>query len=181
MITYEVDKADLKYVQEKLKGIEKGAPTAIMKAVNITAKAARKKLLEGVNKSYTVKAGGFNSKMNIHNASRSRLYAVITSKGRPLTLTRFHATAPKSGGKADIVKAGLKQLVGSRNIKAFKRKGLMMQRETEDRYPIKVLRSNSVSKMLESVYKGKVNSAVEPVIQETLHSEIEKQVAKLTQ
>ena len=56
-----------------------------------------------------------------------------------------------------------------------------MQRETEDRYPIKVLRSNSVSKMLESVYKGKVNSAVEPVIQETLHSEIEKQVAKLTQ
>ena len=38
MITYEVDKADLKYVQEKLKGIEKGAPTAIMKAVNVTAK-----------------------------------------------------------------------------------------------------------------------------------------------
>ena len=101
MITYEVDRADLKYVQEKLKGIEKGAPTAIMKAVNITAKAARKKLLEGVNKSYTVKSGGFNSRMNIHNASRSRLYAVITSKGRPLTLTRFHATAPKSGGKAD--------------------------------------------------------------------------------
>ena len=181
MITYEVDKADLKYVQEKLKNVEKGAPTAIMKAVNATAKAARKKLQERVNKSYTVKTGGFNSRMVIRNASRSKLYAVITSKGRTLTLTRFHTTAPKSGVKADIVKAGLKQLVGSRNIKAFKRDGLIMQRETEDRYPIKVLRSNSVSKMIESVYKGKVNSAVEPVIQETLHREIENQVAKLTQ
>lgn len=182
MITYEVDKEDLKNVQEKLKDIEKGAPTALMKAINRTAKVTRKKLQEGINKSYTVKTGGFNSRMVIHNASRSKLYAVINSKSRTMTIGRFKTSVPKkSGGKADIVKSGLKQLIGPRNIKAFKAKGLIMQRETKDRYPVKVLRSNSVSKMIESVYKGKVNDAVEPTVKETLHNEIEKEVEKLIQ
>lgn len=182
MITYKVDGKDLEYVQEKLKDIEKDAPAALMRAINRTAKVARKKLQEGVNKSYTVKTGGFNSRVKIHNATRSKLYAVINSKSRTMTIGRFKTSVPKkSGGKADIVKSGLKQLIGPRNIKAFKAKGLIMQRETEDRYPIKVLRSNSISKMLETVYKGKVNDAVEPVIKQTLHSEIEKEVEKLIQ
>lgn len=179
MITYEVDKADLKYVRKKLKGMEKKAPAVIKKAINRTAKEARKKLLEGVQQSYTVKAGGFNARMPIENATNSKLYAIIRCKSRTLTLNRFHVTAPKGGAKADIVHKGLKQIIGSRRIKAFKHDGLIMQRETAKRYPVKVLRSNSVSKMLEMVYKGKINAAVEPVIRKTLHEEIEKEIAKL--
>ncbi len=209
MIRYEIDREDLRHVQKALKGIEQGSETAIMKAVNSTAKKARKKLLEGVKKSYTVKAGGFNSRMRIRNDTRSRLYAEINSKGRTLTLKRFKTSTRKdSGTKADVTKSGLKPLVGTGGragikasvrkvvdkvkgrkrassdyqIKAFKAKGgLIMQRKTSDRYPVKVLRSVSAPKMFESVYKGSKNikQELQPVVQETLHEEIQKQIAEL--
>lgn len=181
MITYEVSQRDLRYVRRKLQGMEKQAPRAIKNAINHTAKEARKKLAAGAQGSYTVKSGGFNSRMKIQNATNSRLHAVIRAKDRPLTITRFHATAPKGGGRADIVKSGLKEIVGPKKIKAFKRGGLIMQRKTEDRFPLKVLRSNSVPKMLEKVYSGErgIEGELAPTIQKTLHDEIKKEIKKL--
>ena len=209
MIKYEIDREDLKHVRKALKGIEEGTETAIMRAVNSTAKEARRKLLEGVKKSYTGKVGGFNSRMKIRRATRSRLYAEITSKGRPLTLKRFKTSSRKgSGTQADVTKSGLKPLIstggkagikasvrkvvdkfkGRRRassdyqIKAFKAKGgLIMQRKTSDRYPVKVLRSVSAPKMLESVYKGSKNirQELQPVVHETLHEEMQKEIDKL--
>lgn len=181
MITYEVSQRDLRYVQRKLQGMEKQAPRAIKNAINHTAKEARKKLAAGAQGSYTIKSGGFNSRMKIQNATNSRLHAVIRAKDRPLTITRFHATAPKGGGRADIVKSGLKEIVGPKKIKAFKRGGLIMQRKTEDRFPLKVLRSNSVPKMLEKVYSGErgIEGELAPAIQKALHDEIKKEIKKL--
>ena len=120
MISYEISREDLRYVQRRLKRIETEAPKAFKNAINHTAKEARKKLAAGAQGAYTVKNGGFNSRMRIQNATNTKLYAVIRSKDKPLTITRFHATAPKSGGKADIVKSGLKELIGPKQIKAFK-------------------------------------------------------------
>lgn len=181
MITYEVSQRDLRYVQRKLQGMEEKAPRVIKNAINHTAKEARKKLAVGAQRSYTVKSGGFNSRMKIQNATNSRLYAVIRAKDRPLTITRFRTTAPKGGGRADIVKGGLKELTGPKKIKAFKRGGLIMQRKTKDRFPLKVLRSNSVPKMLEKVYSGErgMEGELAPVIQRTLHDEIKKEIEKL--
>lgn len=181
MISYEISREDLRYVQKRLKRIETEAPKAFKNAINHTAKEARKKLAVGAQGAYTVKNGGFNSRMRIQNATNTKLYAVIRSKDKPLTITRFHATAPKSGGKADIVKNGLKELIGPKQIKAFKRGGLIMQRKSADRYPVKVLRSVSVPKMLEKVYEGErgIEGALGPEIQRTLHDEIRKEVRKL--
>ncbi|MCI9020762.1 MAG: hypothetical protein HFH32_08495 [Eubacterium sp.] len=181
MISYEISREDLRYVQRRLKRIETEAPKAFKNAINHTAKEARKKLAAGAQGAYTVKNGGFNSRMRIQNATNTKLYAVIRSKDKPLTITRFHATAPKSGGKADIVKSGLKELIGPKQIKAFKRGGLIMQRKSADRYPVKVLRSVSVPKMLEKVYEGErgIEGALGPEIQRTLHDEIRKEVRKL--
>lgn len=181
MITYEVSKADLKYVQSKLKGIEEKTPRVLKNAINHTAKTARKTLAAGAQNSYTVKSGGFNSRMKIENATAGRLYAVIHSAGKTLTIGRFHTTTPASGARADIVKTGLKQILGQKKIKAFKRKGLIMQRETKKRYPVNVLRSVSVPKMLEKVYKGErgMKGALDPVIKKTLHDEISAEIAKL--
>ena len=56
-----------------------------------------------------------------------------------------------------------------------------MQRKTKDRFPLKVLRSNSVPKMLEKVYSGErgIEGELAPVIQRTLHDEIKKEIEKL--
>lgn len=181
MITYEISRRDLQYVQRKLRDMETKAPRVIKNAINHTAKEGRKKLAAGAQSSYTVKSGGFNSRMKIQNATNTRLYAVIRAKDRPLTITRFHTTAPMGGGRADIVKGGLKELVGSKKIKAFKQGGLIMQRKTKERFPLKVLRSNSVPKMLEKVYSGErgIEGELAPVIQKTLHDEIKKEIKKL--
>ncbi len=181
MISYEISREDLRYVQKRLKRIETEASKVFKNAINHTAKEARKKLAAGAQGAYTVKNGGFNSRMRIQNATNTKLYAVIRSKDKPLTITRFHATAPKSGGRADIVKSGLKQLIGPKQIRAFKRGGLIMQRKSADRYPVKVLRSVSVPKMLEKVYEGErgIEGALGPEIQRTLHDEIRKEVRKL--
>lgn len=181
MISYEVSRADVKHVQKKLKDMETKAPRVIKNAINHTAKETRKKMAAGAQGSYTVKSGGFNSRMKIQNATNGRLFALIRAKDRPLTITRFHATTPKAGGRADIVKSGLKELVGPKKIKAFKRNGLIMQRTTEQRHPLKVLRSVSVPKMLEKVYEGErgLEGELAPVIQRTLHDEIKKEIRKL--
>ena len=183
MITYEVSKADLEYVQSKLKGMEEKAPRVFKNAVNHTAKQARKKLAAGAQGAYTVRDGGFNSRMKIQNATVGNLQAVIRSIGKTLTLKRFHTTAPRSGAKAEVVKTGLKQIHGQWKTKAFKSKGkgLIMQRESPKKYPVHVLRSVSVPKMLEKVYKGErgIEGDLAPVIERTLHDEIEAEVAKL--
>ncbi len=122
--------------------------------------------------------------MKIQNATAGRLYAVIRSEGRTLTLKRFKTSAPKkSGAKADVVKTGLKQIRGQWKTNAFKskKKGLIMQRETKTKYPVHVLRSVSVPKMLEKVYLGDrgIEGDLAPVIERTLHDEIAAEVAKL--
>lgn len=50
---------------------------------------------------------------------------------------------------------GLKQLVSSQGGKAFKRNGLVMQREGKDRLPVKVFHSNSVPKMVEKYIRAR--------------------------
>ena len=49
--------------------------------------------------------------MNIKRATYSRLEAEVLAHGKPLSITSFKTTAPKSGAKANIVKGnGLKVL-----------------------------------------------------------------------
>lgn len=185
MIQYDIDRSDLQRVSESLRGAEKKVPRVIKNAINHTAKKAKKELAAGAQASYTVKSGGFNSRMKIKNATMRNLSATIGVKGKTLTIGRFHTTAPRSGGKADIKKGGLKALKlplgDKRESKAFKRKGLIMQRTTEERYPVKVLRSVSVPKMLEKVYTGEsgIRGALDPLIEKTLRDEIESEIRKV--
>ena len=193
MIEYEINRADLAFVQRKLKGLEGETPKVLKNALNKTAKEARRKLAEGAQSAYTVKIGGFNRHMKIQAATLAKLETVIRSNGKPLTVKSFSNRGGKNkrGGAAaaaDIVKSGLKQIIsGTSGNKAFKPsggniKGLVVQREGAGREPIKVLHSNSVPKMLEKVYDGErgINRALKKTITEGLHRNIEAEIAKLT-
>lgn len=194
LIKIEVNEADIRWAQKKLRGMESKAPRVLKNAINRTAKKAKKSLMEGAQGRYTVKNAGFNSRIKIYNATNTKLSASVYARDRTLTLTRFHTTSPKSGIRSEVLKgSGLKEIVRRKNdagenteIRAFKAKGgkpagLIVQRETAARYPLKVLRSMSVPKMLEMVYRGKggVSAAMEPKIKRTFRDEVEKQIAKL--
>lgn len=182
----EVDKADLKYVTKKLQNAEKNAPRVLRNAINRTATAAMQMIRQGRSQGYTIAAGRFNSDIKIQRANASHLDATIKSSGRTHTLKNFKMSMPKSGGKADITKSGLKKLKGSRGGAAFvpssgAAAGLMVQRRGKSRFPLKVFSANSTPKMVEQIYKGERGGQgdMEEKIRKRLHEEIQKEIAKL--
>jgi len=182
----EVDKADLKYVMKKLQNAEKNAPRVLRNAINRTATAAMQMIKKGRSQGYTIAAGRFNSQIKVQRANASHLDATIKSSGRPHTLKNFKTSTPKSGGKADITKSGLKKLSGSRGGAAFvptsgRAAGLMVQRRGKSRFPLKVFSANSTPKMVEQIYKGERGGQgdMEEKIKRRLHEEIEKEIAKI--
>ena len=194
LIKIEVNESDIKWAQKKLKGMETKAPRVLKNAINHTAKKARKSLMEGAQRRYTVKNAGFNSRIKIYKATNTKLSASVYARDRTLTLPRFHTTSPKSGVKSEVLKgSGLKEVVSRRGssesngeIHAFRAKGgkaagLIVQRRTVARYPLKVLRSISVPKMLEMVYLGRggISEALEPEIKRTFRDEVKKEIAKI--
>ena len=189
LIKIEVNESDIKWAQKKLKGMETKAPRVLKNAINHTAKQARKSLMQGAQGRYAVKNAGFNSRIKIYNATNTNLSASVYARDRTLTLPRFHTTSPKSGVKSEVLKgSGLKEVISRKNgeIRAFRAKGgkaagLIVQRRTEAKYPLKVLRSISVPKMLEIVYLGRggISEALEPEIKRTFRDEVKKEIAKI--
>lgn len=124
MITFEWNHDDLAYVEKKLGSMKGEARRALRDAVNKTAIAARKRLLQVAQERYTVKAAGFNSRARIDpKATLGSPTAMIKVKGAPLSQPRYHTIAPKGGVKTEVLKgSGLKQLVNLMGNKAFKTK-----------------------------------------------------------
>ena len=182
----EVDQNDVRRIQKKMKDLSK-PPRHLRKAINRTATAAMKMIRAGRGQGYTVKASRFNQDIKVYRATADRLSAAIKSHGRPPTLSRsFKTSVPKSGGKADVVKTGLKSVTGGGDGKAFvpaggKVAGLMVKRTGKDRYPVKVLHGPSVPKMVEKIYKGERGGQgdMEDKVRKRLHEEIEKEIEKL--
>lgn len=181
----EVDQADIRRIERALHNAEK-APQKLKNAINRTATQAKKMIVAGRSAGYTIKAGRFNQDIKLYRASAGRLDAVIKSHGRPPTIKNFKTSAPKSGGKADIVKSGLKQIAARGGGKAFigpggKIAGLMVKRESKARDSITVLHGPSVPKMVEKIFKGERGGQgdMEDKIRERLHKEIMAEVEKL--
>ncbi len=190
MINVEVDKVSLQKVEKKLGKLQSKAPEVLKKALNQTAKQARKQLSQKAQETYAVKSGRFNKSMRIKNATNGNLEAEIRSQGKPMELKDFKvspATAATGANRPDIVKAkvvksnGMKGLAKG-NVKAFVAKfgsghGSVAQRRGKGRLPLKVLYSNSIPKMLGS--EKRVYGIVKPDINNNLKKNVNIQIKKL--
>lgn len=180
MIRVEVDKHDLKNVQERLGALEKKAPIVVSRALNKTATSARQQLATQTKKVYTYKKS-VRGQMEIRKASAGNLSAQILSNGKPHNLTSFtHSSGKRKGASAAQLKgSGKKNLIGPRGIKAWKTGsrggagGGLLQRTGKKRYPLKFLNGTSTPKMIEN---EKVYGAIEPEIREKLHKHIDNQI-----
>lgn len=185
-IYIEVDHDDLKKLYAALDKSQTKMQSALRNAINRTATAALKDIKAGRSKGYTIKASRFNSEITKQTASTAHLDATIKAEGRVHTLKNFKTSAPKSGGKADIVKTGLKKLESSTGGKAFMGtggaiNGLMAQRTTSARYPLKVLLSVSTPKMMEQIFTGERGGQgnMQLTVQARLHDEIMAEIKKV--
>lgn len=177
MITVEVDKADLRRVYSALGKIGNDAPKVICRGINKTASSSKTQLSDRARAVYTVKSGKFKGNMNIHKATYSQLEAEVQAKGKPLSITSFKTTAPKSGAKANIIKGNGLKALNMGGIKAFKGEGKLngqiYQRRSKARFPLKKLSSNSVPVMIGN---EKVYDKLEPKIKQMLYKNIEAQI-----
>ena len=174
--TVTIDKAD---VERRLGDLKAKAPQVIARGLNQTAKDARKRLADKAREAYTVKTAKFNSSMKIKNATAGNLVAIIRSAGSPLSLTSFsHRASRRSTASAQVVRGGGFKPLDKGGIKAWKGKnGLLWQRRTEARLPVKTLKSNSIPVMIGS--EKHVYGIVEPHIQSDLQKNISTAIAKL--
>ena len=179
MIEISYDRDMLEQVERKLGRMKSEAPKALKNALNQTARQARTDLKNQVRKQYTVKAGKVSQAMRIQRATNTRLDATIFVKGKVLNITNYKTSAPQKGAKAQIVKnGGLKPIVGSRGITAFKGiNDLLWQRRGKERYPIKPLKSLSIPKAIGS--EKKVYGIVKPDIKKNLKANVNAQVRKI--
>lgn len=179
-IYVEVDRADLNLVMKKL-GDMSQAPRHLKNAINRTATKAKKTLASSAQNAYTIKGAKFNSDIKIQRATTTFLDATLKASGRPRTVMSFKHSMPKSGGRVDITKSGLKPLKTETQGAAFMFKGLMAQRTNrKERGPIRVAVSNSVPKMIEKVWKGERGMGdLQDTVRQQLHDEIMEEIKRI--
>ena len=93
----EVNKKDIAYINRKLADAPGKAARVLRNAINQTATIANRKIKSGRSAGYTIKAGAFNSEIQIQRANLGHLDATIKSQGRPRTIQQFKVSRPKVG------------------------------------------------------------------------------------
>lgn len=181
MVVIEVDDT-FSYVEKRLGNLAHKAPKVVCKSINDTATWARRELAKEAQKTYTVKAGGFNKSMKIKKAIYSTLEATISSQGETIELYKFKYSKGKNATKAQVLRSGGLKTLEKSGIKAFvaafaSGHKTIAQRVGKSRLPIKVLYSNSIPKMLGN--EKRVYGIVEPEIENKLSEQIEKHIKKV--
>lgn len=186
MIEFQIDEATMTAVQTKLKNMKAKTPNAMRNAINQTATATNRKIKKGRSEGYTIKAGSFNKQITVQRANRAYMDATIKAKGRTRTIKEFKTKMSTHGAKTDITKSGLKALVNEAGATAFMAAGgkvadLYVQRETRERYPLRVLHANSVPIMVRKIYEGERGRQgnLEPYIQKLLYKNLSKQIDRI--
>lgn len=184
-IRIEVDQNDIRRINAKLKNMEKSSKY-IRNAIKRTTTAAMKMLRDGRKQGYTMNAKRFGGDIRRFDATPTNLSAAIKASGRPPTIMKFKTSNPKSGGKVDITKSGLKKLVTESGGAAFiaqggRVAGKMVQRVGKARTSLKILHGNSVPKIVDQIYKGNRGGQgnMDAKIKKRLHEEIQKEMERI--
>lgn len=204
MITYEISKREIEYIQKKLKGMESEAPKVLSRAVNKTAITARKDIAGEMRTTYAEKSGRMKKSMTIKKASYNNPVAIIESKGKPQAASYFHhSSGGSSGAKLQVRNdSSFRSVVSSNGRKAFVAKmssghigifqrqegeymtkskrlsSTRMNKQTKHTEMLRQFFSPSSSKMAEMVYGGDdaLNEGLKPEVESTLRKNIESQI-----
>ena len=199
MTQFQIDASAIKEIEEKLGEFhKKKAPNILARAVNETAKEARKLLAAKAQETYAIKSSGFSAKagakdfpsaMGIKKAKANNPVAIIETRGGPIELFKFKSSPAsyKTGdSKPKKSRARVKAHGGMKNLLVDGRWAFvtqfssghktLVQRTSEKRLPIKTLYSPSIPQMLGN--EQEVYGVVEPELASILHKHIETQIAK---
>lgn len=197
MIVFEVNQSHYKNIESVLGNMQKNNKMILKKAINATAKTARKKFANTAKEKYALKTAGFNKSMTVKNATVSRLEANILSKGEAIELGKFKASPfryatgnnrPKEVKAKVLTTSTMKALING-NTKAFVAKFrsghiAIVERDSNKKMKsdpkkaaLRKLLSPSIPQMLGN--EKRVYGIIEPEIEEILVQNIRAEVSKI--
>ncbi|MCR4436164.1 MAG: phage tail protein [Clostridiales bacterium] len=180
---------ELKSIQIKLGDLQKQTPGATASALNRTLSFAYMQIGREVSKEYEISAAKVKKTLYKHPASKSKLYAYISSVGRTLSLGSF-PFSPKQVGTKRQIKVKIKRQEGFKPVKtdpkAFTQRtggeGTPMnvfRRLGPKRLPITVLRTLSVPQMIgEEKIMNRIQDLANKKLQERIDHEINWRLEK---
>lgn len=188
LIQFEWDQDLLKVIEDALGSLKSESRKVLKNAVNKTAKQAKIMLAKKAQETYVVKQGRFTKAMKTKNATVGNPEAVINITGAQMELKDFKVSPAsyKPQNRPSVTKAkvllssGLKPLASSNKafIAKFKSGHVsVVQRRTQNRFPLKKLLSNSIPVMIGN--QDKVYGVVEPEIYNLLLGNVQAEIRKV--
>lgn len=199
MLTFEVDKEQIDTIEKALSEIQKDSKTILKKAINRTAKEARKQLAKTAKETYAVKISGFNKSMTIKSATVSKTEAIIKSKGEALEIGKFRASPFRYANgkdrpkeiKAKVLTASSMKALVKGDTKAFVARFKSGHVAVVERNPDKKMASNPKKSALKKLLspslpqmlgnEKKIYNKIEPQIKELLQKNIKQEVERTLQ
>ena len=188
-VRFEVDEITLRDIQVRLGLMQAKAPTVMKRALNDTARQARKNLAAKAQETYAVKMGGLARYVRIQNASAGKLEAILRVRGGPLPLAqKYFSVQGGKGPRGPYMKTLVNRKVGKHTwgSRAFhntlgKKSGHKGAAEfvggdskQPNRLHIKTLYTLSIPQMFGS--DRYVYGVVEPYIQSDLLASVERHI-----
>ena len=186
-IEVRIDDDMLERIERVLGDLKRKAPRALATSTNKTAREAKKMLLDGVKKRYTLDRGKIKEGVNIKNATAGYPSAKIKFKTRRRLTERFSYKVAKAGVRTKVLKSGGYMLAGAPKRRAFiaglnggSTRAIMAREPTSKGHKdkIHVYHTISVSEMVGSD-KTKILEGAEPKIKTMLDKHVEAQIAKI--
>lgn len=129
LVTITVDEAKLKNIEKRLGSNSKEAANVLKKAVNKTAREAKKKLAVKAKAEYAAKGGAsaYTKAMTVKSATKSSPSAIITAKGEAKELKDFKVSptrVARTGNRpkqyrGQVLRAGSMKTLEKDGVKAF--------------------------------------------------------------
>ncbi|MCE4048027.1 phage tail protein [Bacillus sp. Au-Bac7] len=152
-LTVDIDRTLLSNVQNRLGPFPNKAPDVITRALNRAMTNVAASISREVRQEYNIKASDVKNTLSKTRASKSRLSAIVTSRGQVIPIDRFKVSpktvqprrkkpikmAVKKGSGLVAVKGPF--VVNINGIKVFRREG-------EKRLPVKRVMGPSVPQMI---------------------------------
>ena len=184
-------------LEKKLDSLGDKSTDVVKKAINLTAKSARKDLEREAKNRYVIKTGGFNRSMKIKSATKGNLVATISSQGKALEIKDFRVSPASytTGSSRPIVTKG-KVLKSSKmknlekdNVKAFVAKFKSGHVAVVERVPGKRMKSNPQKEFLRKLLSPSIPSmlgneetmynVINPNVETNLYDNINKVITKI--
>lgn len=182
-IRFEFDEISVENIKKKLGSMGDKAPTVLKRAVNDTARQARRDLAAKAQQAYAVKVGAMTKYVKIKNATNSDLEAILRISGAHLPITqKYFSVQGGHGPRGPHLKTLIKRSSGVQtwgpgafqNTLGQSGHSGAAERVGAERLPIKAKYTVSIPGMFAN--EKEVYGAVEPHIQSNLRANVERHI-----